>query len=83
MEIYKAAEEFQINCDPSDRVWYIVEGGGYYSVRRLFESQGGALPAGDRYITKQRGGIRHFKTSDAALSAIRQIGQNGAQIDLA
>lgn len=81
--------------DPLPPIWqvqYMDHMGAYTLTLETF-----ACPAGKRwmqdyedsaehidavFITKQRGGIRYFKTLDAVASALRQIGQQTLVFDL-
>lgn len=73
MEIHQAAVEFQEEFTANDNVWQIVQLpiGCFYigrTVNYYYYND-------DNMITKQRGGPRVFKSCDAALSVLRQIGQ--------
>lgn len=89
MEIYKASINYHIEFAPqiSDstppRYWKISsmpsadrDGPAWVIHRDVVECPPDAILSEDElYITKQRGGIREFRSLDAAARAVEEIGQ--------
>lgn len=94
MQIFQAALEYkESSFDSSNKFWEVVaiqslgddsHVVGYFVVKTHLGRQFTRVDSSrrDAGITLQRGGPRVFKTIDAAVSAIRQIGQDSVEVKL-
>lgn len=95
MQIHQAAEKYQDQLSSllrstvhvvDDNVWHVLEttdddDNPCYML--MLNSRLSGLGVGDdAFITKQRGGIRLFKSLEACASALRQIGQDRLVLSL-
>lgn len=90
MQIFEAAQEYNLTSShSSDKFWKVVKvsnewGDGYFVLKTNLGCQLTRVDSSrrDATITLQRGGPRIFKTVDAAVNAVKQIGQDSVEVEL-
>lgn len=93
MEVYQAAERYQEQLSQliikgsssGTNVWHVLPTEDDFGEPCYMLMLNSMLDFGvgdDHFITKQRGGIRLFRTLDACASVLRQIGQDRMEVML-